>query len=68
MSDEQAIAVIRLRHRLRTLAVLRQHGTAASEALEQFRDLSQSLGDPGLCIEHGRWATHFEQVVALSRC
>ncbi len=68
MSDEQAMAVIRLRHRLRALAGLRQRGALVSETLEQFRDLSQNLGDPSLCVEHARWATHFEQVVVSNRC
>jgi len=66
MSDETAIEVIRLRHRLRAMAALTALHThhEASQTLERFRSLSESLGDPDLLFEHARWRVHFEQIRA----
>jgi hypothetical protein len=63
MSDELAIEVIRLRHRLRAMAALPGYEQQeADNALERFRDISSSLGDPELLFEHARWRVQFEQL------
>ena len=62
MSDEQANEVIRLRHRLRAMALQGQQDLTVREILNRFCTLSETLGDAGLCMEAARWRTRFEQV------
>ena len=62
MSDELAIELIRLRHRLRAIVVLGDTLHEANQALERFHCISESLGDTELLFEHARWRTHFEQL------
>jgi len=62
MSDEQANELIRLRHRLRAMALMGKHDIIVSQTLEQFRDLSETVGDAGLCMEATRWRVQFEQL------
>ncbi len=65
MSDEQASEVIKLRHRLRAAALRGEHDDVI-ETLERFRLLSETLGDPTLCMEATRWRVRFEQVRATA--
>lgn len=65
MSDEQAIEVIQLRHRLRAMAALTSVDTEAVQTLDRFRDLSELLDDVDLRFEHARWRVRFEQMGAL---
>lgn len=65
MSDEQALEVIRLRHRLRALALVVGHADSWAEAagtLDRFRALSERLGDPDLLSEHVRWRVRFKNL------
>jgi hypothetical protein len=64
MSEELAIEVIRLRHRLRTMVAFPGYNDnhEATVALERFRRICESLQDVDLLSEHARWRTHFEQL------
>lgn len=62
MSDEQANEVIRLRHRLRAMALRGEHDLGVREVLNRFCALTETLGDPTLCMEAARWRIRFEQV------
>jgi hypothetical protein len=64
MSDEQANEVIRVRHRLRALAIGGGQDVAsdAQVALEQLRSLSERLADPDLVFEHARWRGQFDHL------
>ncbi len=62
MSDEQANEVIRLRHRLRAMALTGKPDLSLRETLSRFCALSETLGDPTLCMEAARWRVRFENV------
>ena len=66
MSEEQANQVIKLRHRLRALA-MQGHCAEGIATLEELRALSHSLGDPDLVFEAARWSAHFEHLASIGR-
>jgi hypothetical protein len=64
MSDELAIEVIRLRHRLRSMVAFPgfEAHYDVHKALERFRAISESLGDADLLLEHARWRVHLSHL------
>ena len=64
MSDELAIEVIRLRHRLRALSTSprTEEHDEAGRTLARFGALSESLADPDLLFELQRWRVQFDQL------
>ena len=66
MSEEQANQIIKLRHRLRALAI-NGHCAEGIATLEELRALSRSVDDPDLVFETARWSAQFEHLASIGR-